>query len=57
MQKDKEALVYDYDSVLSFPCTAEEYITETFKPAYKLKSEFDRYTHIYTVQKKSFIKE
>ncbi|KAI7891808.1 N-terminal glutamine amidase-domain-containing protein [Mucor mucedo] len=46
VQKDKEALVYDYDSVLSFPCTAEEYITETFKPAYKLKSEFDRYFRV-----------
>lgn len=39
---DSEAMIYDYDTTLSFPCTAKEYIMETFKPEYQLKKKFDR---------------
>ncbi|KAI8059665.1 N-terminal glutamine amidase-domain-containing protein [Thamnidium elegans] len=41
--EDNEAMIYDYDTTLSFPCSAQEYIIETFKPEYKLKKKFDRY--------------
>lgn len=36
-------LVYDYDTVLPFPCPADEYTYKTFKPEIGLKQQFDRF--------------
>ncbi|CAO3655255.1 unnamed protein product [Mucor hiemalis] len=47
-QRDSESdpLVYDYDTVLSFPCPADEYAYKTFKPELNLKKQFDRYFRV-----------
>lgn len=44
-QPDSEStpLVYDYDTVLPFPCPADEYTYKTFKPEIGLKQQFDRF--------------
>ncbi|KAI9336877.1 N-terminal glutamine amidase-domain-containing protein [Pilaira anomala] len=41
-----EGMIYDYDTVLPFPCNATEYFIQTFKPELNLKSQFDRYFRV-----------
>ena len=37
-----ELFIYDYDTTLPFPCEADEYVMETFKPEVNLRQQFDR---------------
>ncbi|CAO3671360.1 unnamed protein product [Rhizopus stolonifer] len=39
---DNSLLLYDFDSVLPFPCPAEKYIMEAFKPQIVLRKDFER---------------
>ncbi|GAA5815779.1 hypothetical protein MFLAVUS_009294 [Mucor flavus] len=50
-----EAMIYDYDTTLSFPASAKEYFIETFKPEYKLKKKFDRYFRF--VEAKTYLEQ
>lgn len=47
------AYIYDLDTALSFPCTAQEYAIKAFKPELQLKEEYQRYIydgcHIYKI--------
>ncbi|CDS09980.1 hypothetical protein LRAMOSA02657 [Lichtheimia ramosa] len=36
------AYIYDLDTALSFPCTAQEYAIKAFKPELQLKEEYQR---------------
>ncbi|KAI9262028.1 N-terminal glutamine amidase-domain-containing protein [Sporodiniella umbellata] len=38
--------VYDFDTVLPFPCDAQEYIKESFKPQYRLRDEYERFFRV-----------
>ena len=38
---DGDALVYDFDSTMPFPCSAIDYITIAFRPQMQLKSSYE----------------
>ncbi|KAI7868560.1 N-terminal glutamine amidase-domain-containing protein [Spinellus fusiger] len=37
------SVIYDFDTVLQFPCSALDYIKESLRPEYTLKEEFKRW--------------
>lgn len=41
--EDGEAVVYDLDSRLSFPCLFNEYVAKAIQPDELLEAEFHRY--------------
>ncbi|ORE02054.1 hypothetical protein BCV72DRAFT_298427, partial [Rhizopus microsporus var. microsporus] len=40
---DNGLFVYDFDTKLPFPCKAEKYMMESFKPQFILQSKYERY--------------
>ncbi|KAG1054228.1 hypothetical protein G6F43_003753 [Rhizopus delemar] len=40
---DSNLVVYDFDTILPFPCIAEEYVRKAFKPQLVLRKEYERY--------------
>lgn len=44
--KSGSVLVYDFDTTLTFPCDAQTYWTETFRPELNLNANYHRYVSL-----------
>lgn len=43
---ENESVIYDLDTMLSFPCSLEQYADETFKYHTKMKQQYQRYLRV-----------